>query len=131
MMSSLVRVLMIGSLSMTLLIGVNGCASSGSSGDSAAEASPAEATSAPVPASSKLARVKVGMNDVEVRKAIGEPDNLTNYMTGKAWIPFYFGGDTHRTEWIYTGVGRVVFSRNRWSGGLTVIELIHNPSEQG
>jgi hypothetical protein len=30
---------------------------------------------------------------------------------------------------MYKGVGRVVFSRNRYSGALKVIRLLHNPDE--
>jgi hypothetical protein len=50
-------------------------------------------------------------------------------MTGKGWIPFYYGPDTSRTDYLYKGIGRVVFSRNRYSGQLKVINLLHNPSE--
>ena len=131
---SWVRVAMVGSLGMVLLLGVGGCASSGGTSDSGTSSSASSSASGgmqSVPSSSKLARINKGMTDVQVRKILGEPDNSSNYMTGKAWIPFYFGGDTHRSEWIYSGVGRVVFSRNRWSGSLTVIDLIHNPGEQG
>ena len=42
---------------------------------------------------------------------------------------FYYGPDTHRMDWIYRGQGRVVFSRNRWTGGIKVIKLMYNPSE--
>ncbi len=51
-------------------------------------------------------------------------------MTGKAWIPFYDGPDTHRTDWIYSGKGRVVFSINRYSHDVQVIRVMHNPNEQ-
>jgi hypothetical protein len=69
------------------------------------------------------------MNDAQVRKVMGEPDDSTAYMTGKMFIPFYFGPDTHRADWIYHRHGRVVFSRNRWSGGLKVISVIYAPAE--
>jgi hypothetical protein len=32
---------------------------------------------------------------------------------------------------MYKGKGRVVFSRNQWSGALKVIRVIYNPSEAG
>ena len=67
--------------------------------------------------------------DCRVRKVLGDPDNANAYMTGKSWIPFYYGPDTHRTDWMYKGKGRVVFSRNRYSGGLKVIRILHNPNE--
>ena len=69
------------------------------------------------------------MNDVEVRKILGEPDDANAYMTGKSWIPFYFGSDTARSDWNYQGTGRIVFSRNRYSGGLKVIQVMYNPDE--
>jgi len=100
------------------------CASGGSGGSTAESSSYADP-----PAGSKLARVEVGMNDSKVRSILGEPDDANAYMTGKAWIPFYYGPDTHRTDWMYEGQGRVVFSRNRWSGGLSVIRVLYNPDE--
>ena len=69
------------------------------------------------------------MNDAEVRKILGDPDNSNAYMTGKNWIPFYYGPDTHRSDWMYKGKGRVVFSRNRYSGALKVIQVLYNPAE--
>lgn len=110
-----------------------GCASKDAS-QGGAKAAPGEQAypagySAP-PAGSKLSAVKLDMNDIEVRKIMGEPDDANAYMTGKAWIPFYFGPDTARTDWMYKGQGRVVFSRNQYSGGLKVIRVLYNPNEQ-
>lgn len=107
-----------------------GCASKDAGGETSAgeQAYPA-GYSAP-PATSKLAKVQLDMNDIEVRKIMGEPDDANAYMTGKAWIPFYYGPDTARTDWMYKGQGRVVFSRNRYSGGLKVIRVLYNPNEQ-
>ena len=123
-----IRVLMLSALAAVLMAGVSGCASTGAAGDSGASSGSAARGMASVPASSPLSRIKSGMTDIQVRKILGEPDNSNSYMTGKAWIPFYFGGDTHRTEWIYNGTGRVVFSRNQWSGAVTVVDLVHDPS---
>ncbi len=102
------------------------CASGGGGGGDETQAKPmADA----VPPNSPLAKIKLGMNDNDVRKILGEPDNSNAYMTGKAFIPYYYGSDTARSDWMYKGVGRVVFSRNRYSGALKVIRLIHNPDE--
>lgn len=109
-------------LAFPMPVALAGCAHSGA-GRAAARAS------APPPAGSRLARVTAGMNESRVRKILGEPDDSNAYVTGKAWIPFYYGSDTMRTDWMYRGVGRVVFSRNRYSGGLKVIRVIYNPSE--
>lgn len=99
--------------------------------DGASSGSPAAAAQAktPPPADNALSKVRMGMNDTQVRNLLGNPTNSNAYMTGKAFIPFYFGPDTHRTDWMYKGMGRVVFSRNRWSGGLKVIEVTYKPSE--
>ena len=69
------------------------------------------------------------MNEIDVRKLLGEPDSSNSYQTGKAWIPFYYGPDVARTDWVYAGQGRVVFSRNRYTGGLAVVSVVYNPSE--
>jgi hypothetical protein len=103
------------------------CASGGGGGDSTAP--PAKSEYSNAPAGSPLAKVDLGMSDAEVRKVLGDPDNSNAYMTGKAFIPFYYGPDTHRSDWMYRGKGRVVFSRNRWSGSMKVIRVMHNPNE--
>jgi hypothetical protein len=94
------------------------------------QANPAKAAEGvPPPPGSPLAKVQVGMSDTEVRKILGDPDNANGYMTGKQFIPWYFGPDTSRTDWLYKGKGRVVFSRNRWSGNLAVVRVDYNPNE--
>ena len=108
-------------LALISMVALMGCASGGSSG--------ASSDYAEAPAGSALARVEVDMTDAEVRKILGEPDNSNSYMTGKQFIPWYFGPDTHRTDWMFRGQGRVVFSRNRYSGGLKVINVLYNPAE--
>ena len=110
-----------------------GCAQGGggASGEGQGSSAPAAKTSkySDPPAGSALSKVELGWTDTQVRKQLGEPDNSNAYMTGKAWIPFYYGPDTHRTDWMYKGKGRVVFSRNRWSGALKVIRVLYNPNE--
>lgn len=82
----------------------------------------------PAPAGSQLAKITNGMADTDVRRILGEPDSSKSYQTGKAWIPYYYGPDTARTEYIYKGVGRITLSRNRYSGGLSVIRVDYDPS---
>ena len=109
-------------LSLALALGsIAGCASGGSGGSGSVYSAP--------PAGSKLAEVSLESSDAAVRQVMGEPDDSNAYMTGKGWIPFYYGPDTHRTDWIYRGQGRVVFSRNRWTGGVKVIKVMYNPNE--
>lgn len=127
-------------LLLTAVLAALGACASGSSGSSSSSgtttasepaAKPAEAKPAdvPPPAGHPFAKVTIGMNDTDVRKVLGEPDNANAYMTGKAFIPFYFGPDTARTDWMYKGKGRIVFSRNTYSGGLKVIRVMYNPNE--
>jgi hypothetical protein len=105
-----------------------GCAS----GSGQAEPSEKSASGmAAVPDDSPLAKITVGMDDSEVRKVLGEPTSQNAYMTGKSWIPFYFGPDTTRTDYLYDGIGRVIFSRNQYSGKLSVIDLRHDASKAG
>jgi outer membrane protein assembly factor BamE (lipoprotein component of BamABCDE complex) len=107
------------------------CASSPGGGQ-AGEGSKAEAAASKDPApppGSPLSKVELGMNDAQVRNILGNPHNQNSYVTGKSWIPYYYGTDTSRTEWMYKGMGRVVYSRNRYSGTLKVIRIIYNPDE--
>lgn len=121
-----------------LALVIGGCASTGGGETATADASSAEAAPAkkvepaavPVPKGSKLAKIEIGMSEQQVRKAIGEPDDIRIYPTGKNWIPFYFGGDTMRADWSYTKVGKVVLSNsNRWARTMKVVELRPNPDE--
>jgi hypothetical protein len=106
---------------LSLVMGLaGGCASGGENGGQAQPAAQAEI----VPITGKLAQVQLGMNDVDVRNILGNPASANNYMTGKSFIPFYFGTDTTRTDWIYPGLGRVVFSRNQYNRGLKVINIL-------
>jgi hypothetical protein len=106
------------------------CASSKGGGGSAEQpkAAAEKNVGKPAPAGSPLSKVQVGMNDSDVRNVLGSPDKANGYVTGKAFVPFYYGGDTSRTDWIYSGQGRVVFSRNQWSGALKVIRVDYDPS---
>jgi hypothetical protein len=120
------RVLLLSFLMLSLALST-ACASGG--GGAGGDEAKAKAAAVPVPASSPLAKIEIGMNDTEVRKILGEPDNSNAYINGKAFIPMYHGPDTSRSDWMYKGVGRVVFSRNQYSHTLKVIKLIHNPDE--
>jgi len=129
---------MVSLLSCSLLLGAVACASGGGGGsESAAAADSGSAQAAKPakgvapPAGSKLAKVSVGMRPEQVREILGEPTSQTTYMTGKAWIPWYFG-PTHQTDWKYKDLGRVVFVNNRWSGQIqSVTRIDYDPSEDG
>lgn len=89
-----------------------------------------EITGKPAP-NGKFAKLKIGMTLKEVTDLIGQPNDQGAYMTGKAWIPFYFGRDQHRYEQVYQNSGRLVFaagSLGEWNKAY-LIWIIHNKNE--
>src|SRR5690606_28674766 len=68
-----------------------------------------EITGNPAPGS-KFAKLQIGMSAFQVTSQIGPPSDQGAYITGKAWIPFYFGSDRHRFEMVYKGQGRLIFA---------------------
>lgn len=113
----------------TLLVLLFASALACASGGRGSEPPTSAESPSPPPPGSPMARVESGMTDAQVRSILGAPDEVRTYVTGKNFIPFYYGGDTSRSDWIYQGQGRVVFSRNRWSGGLNVVNVIYQPDE--
>ena len=112
-------------------MGLGGCAKK-SSPPAAQPAASAPAASAPAPASSPLSKIKVGMSEQEVREILGPPTGENEYVSGKAFIPFYYGPDRTRRGYFYKGMGRVVFAGgsgfNR-TGKVARVE--YDPSETG
>jgi len=82
---------------------------------------------------SRFNKVRLGMGMKEVTDLIGQPTDQGAYITGKAWVPFYFGADRYRHELLYKGMGRLVFAGggvgNLSSGRL--IRIMHNADERG
>jgi hypothetical protein len=62
-----------------------------------------------------------------VRKILGDPDERIDRQTAKAWIPFYDGPGARLIDWVYDGVGRVVFSQH--TGLLLVFDAVYDPDE--
>jgi hypothetical protein len=82
---------------------------------------------------SKFTKLQIGMPMQQVVDLAGAPTDRGAYVTGKAWIPFYFGSDRHRFEFVYKGQGRLIFaggSLGDYTGG-NLIWIIHNPNEPG
>lgn len=91
-----------------------------------------EITGKPAPRS-KFSNLKIGMGMKQVVDIVGQPTDQGAYMTGKAWIPFYFGGDRHRYEMTFKGQGRLIFaggSLGDYTGG-NLIWIIHSANESG
>ena len=68
----------------------------------------------------------------EVRDILGPPTSENEYVTGKAFVPFYYGPDRTRRGYFYKGMGRVVFAGgsgfNR-TGKVSRVE--YDPNETG
>ncbi|WP_232076673.1 hypothetical protein [Variovorax sp. PBL-H6] len=84
-------------------------------------------------ANSKFTRLQIGMPVRQVTDLAGPPTDQGAYITGKAWIPFYFGADRHRFEMTYKGQGRLIFAGGGMGdfGSGYLIWIIHNPNEPG
>ena len=91
-----------------------------------------EITGKPAP-DSKFTQLKIGMPMTQVIVLLGQPTATGSHMTGKAWIPFYFGSDRHRVEFVYKGQGRLLFAGGTFgdftSGNL--IWIIYAKNEPG
>lgn len=86
----------------------------------------------PVPGS-KFGQLKIGMSMKQVTDIVGQPSDQGSYVTGKAFIPFFWGSDRYRHELLYKGVGRLIFaggSPSNWGGG-NLIWIIHSANETG
>jgi hypothetical protein len=87
-----------------------------------------------VPAmNSKFSQLQIGMGIKQVMDMAGPPTDQGAYITGKAFIPFYFGSDRSRFELVYKGQGRLIFaggSVGNMSGG-NLVWIINSATESG
>ena len=125
------------------LVALLGCAhrdsaSTTSSSSSSAQAQPQNpaqdsaqaASTTPIPKGHVFEKVKYDMTDAQVKQILGAPTSTQAYVSGKTFIPYYYGTEGSREAWSYKGKGQIVFSRNRWNGNLTVIEVVYDPKQQ-
>jgi hypothetical protein len=77
-----------------------------------------------------LAKIQKGMGPTAVEQLAGKPTDTCSHVTGKAFIPFYFGSDAHQLVWLYKGQGRVVLSSGIGAGP-QVTSIVYDPSEGG
>ncbi|MEO6364465.1 MAG: hypothetical protein ABIO38_00210 [Luteimonas sp.] len=85
---------------------------------------------------SPFARLEIGMSMKQVRDAVGkgvqDDAECGSYMTGKAFIPFHFGGDKMRQECAYKGLGRLVFTnQSDFNDRAVLIKVEYDASEDG
>lgn len=85
-----------------------------------------------IPPGSTFAKVQVGMSMQQVHDLIGQPTDSYNRMTGKMFIPFYFGSDAVRMEELYKGEGRITYTGVGATGAsYNVYQITYDPSEDG
>jgi hypothetical protein len=85
-----------------------------------------------IPADSPLANIHEGMSKAEMLSLLGPPTDQDTSVTGKAFIPFYFGGDATATRLHYKGLGRVYVSgQGTFGGGEKVLKIEYDPQEPG
>jgi hypothetical protein len=91
-----------------------------------------EITGIAVPGS-PFSQLKIGMGIRQVMDICGPPSDQGAYVTGKAYIPFYFGSDRSRYELYYKGWGRLIFAGGSIGnyGGGNLIWVIHSAAESG
>lgn len=90
-----------------------------------------EITGKPAP-NSKFTKLQIGMSRAQVLDITGQPNDQGAYITGRAFIPFFFGADRYRHELAFKGQGRLIFAG---SGGFDtnahLIWIIHNANDTG
>jgi len=116
-----------------VLVGGVGACARRSPSEKAERREAAESKYPPPPANSPMAQIEPGMRESQVQKILGPPDDSKAYITGKAFIPYYFGPDQTRFAGYYKGKGRVIFmGGNQWGGGRgKVVRVEYDPSEDG
>jgi len=90
-----------------------------------------EITGKPAPGS-KFTKLKIGMSLKQVTDIAGQPTDQGAHITGKAFIPFYFGSDRYRYETVYKGMGRLIFAGAAgFDSNAHLIWIIHSANEAG
>ena len=88
-----------------------------------------EITGNPAPGS-KFTKLQIGMSYKQVTDIVGQPSDQGAYVTGKAWIPFFFGSDRYRHELVYEKTGRLIFAGSSgFDSNSHLIWIIHNRNE--
>lgn len=113
-------------VSLLVLIGaITGCASSPNK-------SQEQQIIGEIPAGSPFSKLKIGMSVKQAHDLIGEPTDTGNQMTGKMFIPFYFGSDVMRQFELYKGQGRIIYTGAGIGGvNFTIYRIEYDPSEDG
>jgi hypothetical protein len=82
---------------------------------------------------SPFSQLQIGMPLRQVTDIAGRPTDEGAYITGKAFIPFYYGSDRYRYELVYKGLGRLIFAGGAGvdHSGAHLIWIINSAAETG
>jgi hypothetical protein len=82
---------------------------------------------------SPFSQLQIGMPMRQVTDIVGRPTDEGAYITGKAFIPFYYGSDRYRYELVYKGQGRLIFAGGSGGdhGGAHLIWIINSVADSG
>jgi hypothetical protein len=81
---------------------------------------------------SKFTRLQIGMTAKQVMDLIGPPTDQGAYITGKAFIPFFYGSDRYRHELAYKGQGRLIFAGSAgFDTSAHLVWIIHAANDSG
>ena len=83
-------------------------------------------------AGSRFERLQIGMERSEVVRIAGRPTSEFSHITGKAFIPYFYGSGGAEIKMAYSGLGRLILSKSaRYSGNYHLIAIEHNAAEKG
>ncbi len=81
---------------------------------------------------SRFARLYIGMSQRQAEDLVGRGTDTDSHITGKQFIPFYFGGDQYRVVNFYKGEGQLEFAPRSFMGQAnTLVRIVNNPNESG
>ena len=81
---------------------------------------------------SRFAQLRIGMSQREAEDLVGRPTDTDSHITGKQFIPFYFGGDAYRVVEFFKGQGQLEFApRSFASQANALVRIVNNPAESG
>jgi hypothetical protein len=90
-----------------------------------------EITGKPAPGT-KFTQLKIGMSAKQAMDIVGQPTDQGAYITGKAFIPFFFGSDRYRYEMAFKGQGRLIFAGSSgFDSNAHLIWIIHAANDSG
>nr|WP_319395702.1 hypothetical protein [uncultured Desulfobacter sp.] len=83
-------------------------------------------------AGSKFNKLEIGMGSKEVMDITGPPTDQATYISGKAFIPFYFGSGQSQACFYYKNMGRLVFASDAGFGGnMFLVGIEYDAGERG